>query len=57
MERRDFIKQSSIAAAGLAILPAGSIFSPGKERIKLGFIGVGGRGRSHIGEALLRSDT
>ena len=56
MERRDFIKQSTIAAAGLAILPAGNPFTAGKEKVKLGYIGVGLRGRNHIGEGLLRDD-
>ena len=56
MERRDFIRQSSIAAAGLAILPAGSLFAGVKDKIKLGYIGVGLRGRDHINEGLLRDD-
>src|ERR1700760_4011627 len=56
MERREFIKQSSIAAAGLTILPAGSLFAANKDKIRLGFIGVGERGRNHVGEALLRDD-
>jgi hypothetical protein len=56
MERREFIKQGSIAAAGLTILPAGSLFASNKDRVRLGFIGVGLRGRNHVGEALLRDD-
>jgi len=56
MERRQFIKQTSIAAAGLTILPMGSLFAANKDKVKLGFIGVGERGRNHVGEALLRDD-
>ena len=56
MERREFIKQGSIAAAGLAILPSGSLFAAGKGKVRLGYIGVGQRGRGHIGAGLLRDD-
>lgn len=56
MERREFIKQGSVAAAGLAILPAGSLFAANKEKVRLGYIGVGLRGRDHINEGLLRDD-
>jgi hypothetical protein len=55
MERRDFIKQSSIAMAGFAVLPSTN-FKPDTGRVRLGYIGVGGRGRSHIAEGLLRDD-
>lgn len=55
MERRDFIKQGSIAAAGFAILPSSVLFAD-QGRVRLGYIGVGGRGRSHIAEGLLRDD-
>src|ERR1700761_6224098 len=56
MERRDFIKQGAAVAAGLTILPAGSLFARNKDKVRLGFIGVGLRGRSHVGEGLLRDD-
>src|SRR6185503_1063192 len=56
MERRDFIKQGSVAAAGLTIIPAGRLFGSSKDKVRLGYIGVGLRGRSHIGEGLLRDD-
>jgi predicted dehydrogenase len=56
MERRDFIKQSAIVAAGLTIIPSGSLFAADKGRVRLGYIGVGERGRSHIAEGLLRDD-
>jgi hypothetical protein len=52
MERRSFIKQGVITTAGFAILPS---FKP-SATVRLGYIGVGGRGRSHVGAALQRND-
>jgi hypothetical protein len=54
MNRRNFIANSVIAAAGMTILPS-AVFA-GTDKIRLGYIGVGLRGRSHVGEGLLRSD-
>jgi hypothetical protein len=56
MERREFIKNSTIAAAGLTILPAGSLFAKADQKVRLGYIGVGARGMSHISEGCLRDD-
>lgn len=56
MDRRNFIKNGAIATAGVTILPSKVLFGAGKDVVKIGFIGVGGRGRNHIREALLRSD-
>lgn len=56
MERRDFIKTGAIAAAAITILPAGSLFAANKDKIRLGYIGVGERGMSHISEGVLRDD-
>jgi hypothetical protein len=56
MERRDFIKNSSLAAAGFSILPTGSLFAKDDRKVRLGYIGVGARGMSHIREGLLRDD-
>lgn len=56
MERRDFIKSSTIAAAGLTILPSGSLFASVNSKVRLGYIGVGARGMSHISEGTLRDD-
>lgn len=55
MERRDFIKQSAVAAAGFAILPSGSLFAAGKK-VRLGYIGVGMRGRGHLKMGVQRDD-
>ena len=56
MQRREFIKQSSVIAAGLTILPSGSLFASAKDKVRLGYIGVGARGMSHISEGCLRDD-
>ncbi len=56
MKRREFIQTGAISAAGLVILPSGSLFSRSNDKVRLGYIGVGARGLSHIGEALLRED-
>lgn len=50
--RRKFIKTAAIAGAGFTILPA---FSQA-TKVRLGFIGVGLRGQSHLELALRRTD-
>ena len=56
MQRREFIKQGTVAAAGFAILPSSNLFGLAKDKVRLGYIGVGLRGRDHINEGLLRDD-
>jgi predicted dehydrogenase len=56
MERRTFLRNSAIAAAGFTILPGGSLFATAPQKIKLGYIGVGARGMNHVNEGLLRND-
>ncbi|MBB2146021.1 gfo/Idh/MocA family oxidoreductase [Pedobacter sp. LMG 31464] len=56
MERRDFIKNGALAAAGISILPTGTLFAKDNGRVRLGYIGVGARGMSHISEGVLRDD-
>ncbi|MHA4895861.1 Gfo/Idh/MocA family protein [Pedobacter sp. PWIIR3] len=56
MERRNFLKNSAVATAGFSILPGGSLFASAKDKIRLGYIGVGARGMSHISEGTLRED-
>ncbi|ADY52933.1 oxidoreductase domain protein [Pseudopedobacter saltans DSM 12145] len=55
MDRRRFIRNSTIVA-GTTILPSGILFARDKGNVKLGYIGVGLRGRNHIKEGLLRDD-
>jgi predicted dehydrogenase len=55
--RRSFIKTAAIAGAGVSILPSQILFSKNKEtKARLGFIGVGMRGQSHLELALGRND-
>ena len=57
MERRAFIKNSTLTAAGLTILPTGALFAQSdNDKVRVGYIGVGARGMSHISEGCLRSD-
>ena len=57
IKRRDFIKTTAIAGAGLAIAPS---FAFGKRtpdsKLRLGFIGVGLRGAWHLENSLNRND-
>lgn len=56
--RRNFIKTTAVAGLGFSILPSGIVFSKEKEpKVRLGFIGVGLRGQSHLELALKRTDT
>ena len=57
--RRQFIKKSIVAGAGISMLPNLSFgMTDGKsvERLKLALIGVGLRGTNHLNNALLRKD-
>ena len=64
IKRRRFIQASALGAAGLSLPPSISQVSPAptvlkqplKDRIRLGFIGVGLRGQNHLDLALDRSD-
>ena len=54
--RRDFLKTTAIAGAGISLLSS-DLFSKDKDtRLRLGFIGVGLRGQSHLELALRRDD-
>lgn len=55
MKRRSFVKHASVLAGGLAFLPDSQLFAQDRK-IKLGFIGVGLRGQSHVDLALRRND-
>ncbi len=57
MNRKEFIKTGVIAGAGFTILPSGTLFAKSDGKVRLGYIGVGARGMSHISAALLRDDT
>jgi len=57
LNRRDFMKATAITGLGLAVLP-GLAFGKATngEKVRIGFIGVGGRGRSHLNNILKRDD-
>ena len=54
--RRDFLKRSGISAVGLSILPRHVLGGPGyvapSDRVNIGAIGVGGRGRKNVNALL-----
>ena len=55
--RRNFIKTTAAAGLGLSIIPSGIVFGKDKDtKVRLGFIGVGLRGQSHLELALKRTD-
>lgn len=58
MDRRKFIKNTGLSAAGLTILPAAGLFAAGaqREKVKIGMIGVGLRGQNHLRLLLNRDD-
>lgn len=56
--RRDFIKTTAVAGAGLAVSPALAFRPPSSESaLRLGFIGLGLRGIMHLANSLAREDT
>ncbi|HTD93598.1 MAG TPA: Gfo/Idh/MocA family oxidoreductase [Chitinophagaceae bacterium] len=56
MNRKDFVRNSGLAVAALAVLPGRNIFSSAADpKIKLAIIGVGLRGQNHL-DLLLRRD-
>lgn len=57
MNRREFVKNSSLTAAALTILPEKSLFAGyAGEKVKIAMIGVGLRGQNHLELVLKRDD-
>jgi len=59
MNRKDFVKNATLAAASLAILPSGSLFASNRNadaKVKIGILGVGLRGQNHLDLILRRED-
>lgn len=58
MNRKDFIMNSGLAVAGLAVLPSAGLFArtTADEKVKLALIGTGARGIWHLDLMLKRSD-
>jgi hypothetical protein len=58
MNRKEFVKTAGMAAAGLVVLPSGSLFAQryADAKVKLAIIGVGARGLNHLELVLRRQD-
>ena len=57
IQRRDFIKTSAIGGLALSMVPSMAFGQQStNSNVQLGFIGVGGRGRSHLRNILKRDD-
>ena len=57
LDRRDFVKAGAGTALGVSLAPAamlGRVRRDPRDRLRLGFIGVGGRGTWLLGLALRR---
>ncbi len=56
MQRRDFIQKTALASS-LSLIPNINFGSkPEEKKVRLGFIGVGLRGRNHLDMAMFRDD-
>ncbi|MDR6782125.1 hypothetical protein ABIE26_001386 [Pedobacter africanus] len=57
MNRREFVKNSSITAAAATVLPSSSLFAAAAaDKVKVAMIGVGLRGQNHLSLLLKRAD-
>jgi len=57
MNRKNFIKNSSIAATSIALMPSTNLFSRSNSNLlKMAVIGVGLRGQDHLELLLIRND-
>lgn len=57
MNRREFVKNSSITAAAATVLPGSSLFAAtAADKVKVAMIGVGLRGQNHLSLLLKRAD-
>ncbi len=56
MDRKNFIKTSTLTGFGLSLAPFSILKEKDKETVSLGFMGVGARGSSHLRGMLQRDD-
>lgn len=57
MNRKEFVKTTSIAVASLAVLPSSKLFANDADpKVRVGLIGVGLRGQNHLNLLLRRDD-
>ncbi|MBL7741901.1 MAG: Gfo/Idh/MocA family oxidoreductase [Chitinophagaceae bacterium] len=58
MKRKEFILNTSLAAASFSLLPSGSVFAGTAEsKVRIAIIGTGLRGQNHLDLLLRRDDT
>jgi predicted dehydrogenase len=58
MNRKDFIKNTGVLAASMAVMPNSDLFAaPAETKVRIGMIGVGMRGQDHFEMLLGRKDT
>lgn len=51
--RRNFLRNAALATAGMAFVPSILTARPNDQKVRLGFIGVGLRGREHVRNSIL----
>jgi predicted dehydrogenase len=56
MERRTFVKNTALTAAGFAILPSAKTMAAEDKKVRIGMIGTGLRGQNHLELLLRRKD-
>ncbi len=56
MKRSTFIQNTSLAAAGISMIPSANLMANEDKKARLAFIGVGLRGQNHLDNALRRAD-
>lgn len=58
MNRKEFIKNTGLTAAGLAVLPSANAFAKAKAdtKVRIAVIGTGARGSNHVDLLLRRED-
>ncbi len=55
-ERRNFIKTSATMMAGASILTPNILFGKDDRKVRMAFVGLGGRGRGHMMRCMQRDD-
>ena len=57
INRREFVKNTTVAGVGLSLTPLPNLVNiKGLEKVKIGFIGTGLRGRNHVNNLLRHPD-
>ena len=58
MDRKDFLRSSTLTALALATTPSGMVFAnkPAGPKVRMAIIGTGLRGQGHLGLLLRRDD-